>query len=593
MANQIIVRRSKCAGESVYAGFDKEPVSVELILDKPSKGIGALEVKIYSADNYMNMGGGFVNLDESKTLRKRTLQVGGGEYWMPGRYLAFVYVNHHVAFRGSFELTTKRLEPARADLNEVLPDSPAEYFGDYLSEEPWYRSMEDLGLSLNFHLRVLRLFIQDMRMRQGGRSRLPMVWVKGSRKDEKDVRVVVKALTNHLVHEELVTCIWDEDEQKERPVETDDRRTLKVEFRRNDVWQAHQQELATKEEEPELSEDELLDAILREEDERRGKRSDTLFEFDPDDIDALDDTNLEPDVQQKPSPKEKLEALVGLRQLKEDLARASMLTLFHKRRQDMMLEENSECRHHMLFLGNPGTGKTTVAQIIGELYHEMGLLSKGHTVMTERRKLVGEYIGATESNMEEVLDEARGGVLFIDEAYTLFHGQDDRKDYGNNVLDSLLTVLAEPNPDMIVILAGYEDQMQEMLRSNPGLRDRFPLKFHFDDFSEEELVEVALGLASERQYRFTPRAEVQLRRIVHQAYKERDVHFANARWVHNLFEQGIEKCMAFRVMSGPQTLEKWAYSDILEQDVLEAERTYLKETAAPKKIAKPRIGFVA
>ena len=569
MANQIIVRRNKCVGESVYAGYDNEPVSVELILEKARKGVESLDVIVYSADNYMNMGGGFVNLDESKMLKRQKLTVGGGEYWMPGKYQVYVYVDHHVTYHCQLELPVTRTKPAKADLSEILPESPGEYFGDYLAHESWYRSLEDLGLSQNFHHRLLRMFIQDMRLRMDGRSRLPMVWLKGSRKNERLMRQVMVALTRHLGSDELVTCVWTEDETEEKSEETDDSRTLKVRLRKNAVWEAHQQSILQSDEETE-EEDDVLDDVL----------------------DALDAPTGQ-DAPKERTPKEKLEALVGLKQLKEDLDRASMLTLFHKRRQDLMLEQETECRHHMLFLGNPGTGKTTVAQIIGELYHEMGLLSKGHTVMTERRKLVGEYIGATESNMEEVLDEARGGVLFIDEAYTLFHGRDDKKDYGNNVLDSLLTVLAKPNPDMIVILAGYEDQMQEMLRSNPGLRDRFPLKFHFEDFSEEELVKVALGLASERQYRFTPRAEVQLRRIVHQAYQERDAHFANARWVHNLFEQGIEKCMAFRVMSGPKTLEKWAYSDILEQDVMEAERTYLKEAAAPKKIAKPRIGFVA
>jgi stage V sporulation protein K len=158
-----------------------------------------------------------------------------------------------------------------------------------------------------------------------------------------------------------------------------------------------------------------------------------------------------------------LQEMVGLTRLKEDLQEARMMAAFMKRRMELGLDTELDNRHHMLFLGNPGTGKTTVAKLIGQLYHQMGLLSSGHTIETCRTKLVGEYIGETEKHIRQAIEEARGGVLFIDEAYTLITTKQETKDFGKEVIHALLTVLSEPNPDMIIILAGYEDKMQQML----------------------------------------------------------------------------------------------------------------------------------
>ena len=157
-----------------------------------------------------------------------------------------------------------------------------------------------------------------------------------------------------------------------------------------------------------------------------------------------------------------LEDMVGLQRVKDDMREARMMAMFNQKRAEMCLQTNNEQRNHMLFLGNPGTGKTTVAKLVGEIYHNLGLLSKGHTVETNRSKLVGEYIGMTEKKTLEAIEEARGGVLFIDEAYTLVSHESDTKDFGKEILNALLTVLSEPQPDMIVILAGYEDKMMNI-----------------------------------------------------------------------------------------------------------------------------------
>lgn len=290
-----------------------------------------------------------------------------------------------------------------------------------------------------------------------------------------------------------------------------------------------------------------------------------------------------------------LEAMVGLQRLKDDMKEARMMAMFNKKRAEMCLQTDGEQRNHMLFLGNPGTGKTTVAKLVGQMYHSMGLLSKGHTVETNRSKLVGEYIGMTEKKTLDAIEEARGGVLFIDEAYTLVSHESDTKDFGKEVLNALLTVLSEPEPDMIIILAGYEDKMAAMMKTNPGLKDRFPLTFHFDDYSAGELMEMACRTLVAGNYRLTDEAHKCLASLIEKASAKRDEYFGNGRWVHNLINQGIIKSMARRVMSGSAAVRNIDISllcDIQEADIIEAERNFL--SIKTSKISSPRhIGFRA
>ena len=271
------------------------------------------------------------------------------------------------------------------------------------------------------------------------------------------------------------------------------------------------------------------------------------------------------------------------------------MAMFNQKRAEMCLQTNNEQRNHMLFLGNPGTGKTTVAKLVGEIYHNMGLLSKGHTVETNRSKLVGEYIGMTEKKTLEAIEEARGGVLFIDEAYTLVSHESDTKDFGKEILNALLTVLSEPQPDMIVILAGYEDKMMNMMKTNPGLKDRFPLTFHFDDYSAEELMEMACRILKAGNYRLTDDAHKYLNTLIEKAAANRNEYFGNGRWVHNLIYQGIIKSMARRVMTSSPT-ERNIDIDMLcvieESDIIETEKNFLSLKTA--NISSPRpIGFRA
>lgn len=272
-----------------------------------------------------------------------------------------------------------------------------------------------------------------------------------------------------------------------------------------------------------------------------------------------------------------LEGMIGLRKVKDDMKDARLMSMFKKKRADMCLQKNKENVNHMLFLGNPGTGKTTVAKLVGQIYHNMGLLSKGHTVETNRAKLVGEYIGMTEKTTLEVIEQARGGVLFIDEAYTLMPNREsDSKDFGKEVVNTLLTVLSEPDPDMIIIMAGYEDKMNNMLRTNPGLKDRFPLNFTFENYNEDELMEIACNLLEKDNYKLTEAARDRLHLLMEKAVANRDEHFGNGRWVHNLINQGVIKSMAKRVMLSSFTEQnKESLTQIEEADIIEAEKNYI------------------
>lgn len=281
-----------------------------------------------------------------------------------------------------------------------------------------------------------------------------------------------------------------------------------------------------------------------------------------------------------------LDAMVGLEAIKRSLGDIFLKSRFDRLRSRLGLPAEEDNRHHMLFCGNPGTGKTTVAGMMGRIFRSLGILSKGEVVTADRGSLVGRFIGETEQNMQALLEKARGNVLFIDEAYTLCTDTDDRKDYGHRAIECLLPVLARKNPDMVVIMAGYEDGMQRMMQANRGLRDRFQHRLHFADYTADELMQMARNLLERKAYRLTAEAGQALRRLVEETLLHKDARFSNARWMEQLIERRLLPAMARRVLALPESGRPELYRDIEAADV---EQAALPDEAA--ETPRRRIGF--
>ncbi|SEN43107.1 stage V sporulation protein K [Lihuaxuella thermophila] len=233
---------------------------------------------------------------------------------------------------------------------------------------------------------------------------------------------------------------------------------------------------------------------------------------------------------------EQLNQLIGLTQVKDFVREIyAWLEVGKRRRAAGLLAEQQVL--HMVFTGNPGTGKTTVARILSRLFREMGVLSKGHLVEVERADLVGEYIGHTAQKTREHVRKALGGILFIDEAYSLARGGD--KDFGKEAIDTMVKAMEDYKNEFVLILAGYSDEMDHFLRSNPGLPSRFPIRLAFPDFMLDQLMEIAELMVKEREYRLSLAAKEKLRKHLQKEMQQGDSHFGNARYVRNLIEQAI------------------------------------------------------
>ncbi len=233
-----------------------------------------------------------------------------------------------------------------------------------------------------------------------------------------------------------------------------------------------------------------------------------------------------------------LTALVGLENIKKDIQKLiSFIKVEKLRREQGMLTQPMSL--HSVFLGSPGTGKTTVARFIGRIYKALGLLPKGHLVEVSRADLVGEYIGHTAPKTEKVVDTAMHGVLFIDEAYSL-NPADSGRDFGREALEVILKRMEDDRDKFVVILAGYTHEMKDLLESNPGLKSRFNRQFEFPDYRPEELFAVFEGLCTKRSMKLHPDAESTLIGFFIDAFEKRDRHFGNARFVRNLFEKMLQ-----------------------------------------------------
>lgn len=231
-----------------------------------------------------------------------------------------------------------------------------------------------------------------------------------------------------------------------------------------------------------------------------------------------------------------LNEMVGLEDVKELVYEIYAMLQVSKYRNEAGLASDQHV-YHMIFKGNPGTGKTTVARILGQLFQHMGVLSKGHLIEVERADLVGEYIGHTAIKTRELVKKAIGGVLFIDEAYSLARGGE--KDFGKEAIDALVKSMEDQRDKFILILAGYSEEMEDFLRTNPGLPSRFPIQVDFPDYSVDELIRIAEGMAKDREYSLMPQAVMKLKQHLLQEKQLAIQSFSNARYVRNQIERSI------------------------------------------------------
>ena len=278
------------------------------------------------------------------------------------------------------------------------------------------------------------------------------------------------------------------------------------------------------------------------------------------------------------SPLEELYSLIGLDEVKKEIQSTIGLVKMQKMREARGLKSVTASRH-MVFTGNPGTGKTTVARIVGRLYKEAGVLPRGHLVEVSRADLVGGYVGQTAPKTLEKIKEAYGGVLFVDEAYTLAGKSDN--DFGQEAIDTLLKEMEDHRDNLVVIVAGYTEPIRSFVQSNPGLESRFNKYINFPDYEAEDLEEIFVSLCDKYGYELTKKAGEAVKEYTIQMACYKDENFGNARDVRNFFEKVLER-QAARVSFLPNITDKDMVT-ITDADII--------PYTPPEKKNTRRIGF--
>ncbi|MEH7239459.1 stage V sporulation protein K [Bacillus sp. JJ1562] len=261
---------------------------------------------------------------------------------------------------------------------------------------------------------------------------------------------------------------------------------------------------------------------------------------------------------------EEMSTLVGMDEMKKMVKEIYAWIYINKKREEQGLKVGKQALH-MMFKGNPGTGKTTVARLLGKLFLQMNVLSKGHLIEAERADLVGEYIGHTAQKTRDLIKKAIGGILFIDEAYSLARGGE--KDFGKEAIDTLVKHMEDKQHEFVLILAGYSKEMEHFLSLNPGLYSRFPLVIDFPDYSVDQLMEISAKMMLEREYIFSPEAERKLREhLLAVKIDSSPGKFSNGRYVRNVIEKSI-RSQAMRLLID-DTYSKQELQTIRTQDLI-------------------------
>lgn len=263
-----------------------------------------------------------------------------------------------------------------------------------------------------------------------------------------------------------------------------------------------------------------------------------------------------------------LEKLVGMASVKKSITQNMEYLKFNKLRIEKGFADDGQIGIHSVFTGNPGTGKTTVVRLLGKIYKAMGLLTKGHVVEATRADLIGEFIGHTAPKVKAMIDKARGGILFLDEVYALARGGDS-KDFGAEAIEIILKEMSDGPGNIAIIGAGYPDEVNGFLNSNPGLKSRFSQRFHFDDYLPAELMQIAHIALQKEEATLSPEAEAQLNKRLINLYRSRDRNFGNGRMVFGIIDEA-KRYMGIRLLKqenlenlSPEELSKIELEDLV------------------------------